>query len=70
MSVIFTCERGGKNEGVKPDIEVEQEPKLVNEVRDPQLEKAVEVAMELLKNNDVKILPQPQDSIRVKHPKK
>ena len=76
----ITAPRGGfynlrgewdiENEGVEPDIEVEQEPKLVNEGRDPQLEKAVEVALELLKNNEVKILPQPQDPIRVKRPKK
>jgi tricorn protease len=47
---------------------VEQAPKLVNEGHDPQLEKAVEVAMGLLKTEEVKLLPQPADPIRVKRP--
>jgi len=40
-----------ENIGVPPDIEVEQDPALVRKGRDPQLEKAVEVAMEELKKN-------------------
>ncbi len=40
-----------ENHGVPPDIEVEMDPKLVREGHDPQLEKAVEVVMELLKKN-------------------
>ena len=74
----ITAPRGGfynlngewdiENEGVAPDIEVEQEPKLVNQGHDPQLEKAVEIALELLKEKEVKILPQPADPIRVKRP--
>lgn len=43
-----------ENHGVAPDIEVEYDPKLVREGHDPQLEKAVETVMELLKEN-----PQP-----------
>jgi len=38
---------------VAPDHEVEMNPKLVREGHDPQLEKAVEVAMEQLKKNPV-----------------
>ena len=38
-----------ENHGVDPDIEVEFDPKLWREGRDPQLEKAVEVVMEALK---------------------
>ena len=34
-----------ENVGVPPDIEVEQEPELVRQGRDPQLEKAIEVVM-------------------------
>ncbi|PYV41293.1 MAG: peptidase, partial [Acidobacteria bacterium] len=34
-----------------PDIEVEMDPKAVREGRDPQLEKAAEVVMEMLKKN-------------------
>jgi tricorn protease len=40
-----------ENRGIQPDIEVEMDPKLVREGRDPQLEKAVELAMEMLKKN-------------------
>ena len=38
-----------ENEGIAPDIEVWQDPKLVREGHDPQLEKAVDVVMEELK---------------------
>ena len=40
-----------ENHGVQPDIEVELDPKLVHEGHDPQLEKAVAVALEQLKKN-------------------
>lgn len=40
-----------ENIGVGPDIEVEQDPALVRQGRDPQLEKAVEVVLEELKKN-------------------
>jgi tricorn protease len=40
-----------ENIGVPPDIEVEQDPKLVRQGRDPQLEKAVEVVLEELERN-------------------
>jgi tricorn protease len=40
-----------ENHGVPPDIEVEYDPKLVREGHDPQLEKAVEVVMELLRKS-------------------
>jgi tricorn protease len=40
-----------ENIGVAPDIEVDQDPALVRKGRDPQLEKAVEVILEELKNN-------------------
>ena len=46
-----------ENRGVQPDIEVEMDPKLVREGHDPQLEKAVEVVMELLKKSP---LPTPR----------
>ena len=76
----ITAPRGGfynlqgewdvENKGVTPDIEVEMEPKLVNQGRDPQLEKAVQTAMEMLKTQEVKLLPQPKDPVRVKRPGK
>jgi tricorn protease len=40
-----------ENRGVAPDIEVDMDPKLVREGHDPQLEKAVEVVMEMLRKN-------------------
>jgi tricorn protease len=40
-----------ENHGIAPDVEVEYDPKLVRQGRDPQLEKAVEVAMDLLARN-------------------
>ena len=48
---IWTPEEGWvvENEGVAPDIEVEQTPKDVIAGRDPQLEKAIQVALEALK---------------------
>ena len=74
----ITAPRGGfynlqgqwdvENKGVAPDVEVEQDPKSVIEGHDPQLEKAVQIALELLKEKEVKILPQPADPIRVKRP--
>jgi tricorn protease len=76
----ITAPRGGfyntegewdvENIGVSPDILVEQTPKLVAEGHDPQLEKAVQVAMDLLKTQSVKLLPQPADPVRVLRPKK
>ncbi len=75
---FITAPRGGfynvegewavENEGVAPDIEVEQDPKLVNAGHDPQLEKAVEVALELLETQGVELLPQPPDPVRVLRP--
>ena len=40
-----------ENIGIAPDIEVEQDPALVRHGHDPQLEKAIELAMEELKKN-------------------
>lgn len=40
-----------ENWGVPPDIEVDQDPALIRQGRDPQLEKAVEVVLEALKKN-------------------
>jgi tricorn protease len=40
-----------ENHGVAPDVEVWQNPQLVREGHDPQLERAVEIAMQQLKAN-------------------
>jgi tricorn protease len=44
-----------EGEGIAPDIEVIQEPKLVLEGKNPQLEKAVEEALRLLKMKEFKL---------------
>jgi len=76
----ITAPRGGfynvkgewdvENMGVAPDIHVEQNAKLVLQGHDPQLEKAVEVALELLKTQEINLIPQPEDPVRVIRPKK
>jgi tricorn protease len=48
-----------ENHGIAPDIEVEQDPKLVRQGHDPQLEKAVEAALELLKKSPPRKYPVP-----------
>ena len=48
-----------ENIGIAPDVEVELDPKLVREGRDPQLEKAVEIALDLLKKNPAPANPVP-----------
>ncbi len=40
-----------ENHGVAPDFEIEQDPKLVRAGRDPQLEKAVQLALDALAKN-------------------
>ncbi len=40
-----------ENHGIKPDVEVDMDPALVRQGHDPQLEKAVEVVLEQLKQN-------------------
>ncbi len=48
-----------ENQGVAPDIEVENDPASVAAGRDPQLEKAVQVTLEALKKNPVVIPDHP-----------
>ncbi|WP_298427420.1 S41 family peptidase [uncultured Kordia sp.] len=52
-NIAFWDENGYtvENEGVAPDVEVDQLPKLVIQGRDPQLEKAIEIALKQLKEN-------------------
>jgi tricorn protease len=48
-----------ENVGISPDIEVEQDPAMIRQGRDPQLEKAVEVVMAELAKNPAKPLQRP-----------
>ncbi len=55
-----------ENEGVPPDIEVEQTPAAVIAGHDPQLEKAIEVVLNELKKNPPKKMMRPEYPIRVR----
>jgi tricorn protease len=48
-----------ENHGIAPDVEVELDPRVVRQGHDPQLERAVEVALDLLKKNPLPSYPQP-----------
>jgi len=56
-----------ENEGVAPDIEVEQWPELVVKGHDPQLEKAIAIALEKLKENPPKEMKRPAYPNKVKN---
>jgi len=60
--VAFWAEKGWEveNVGVAPDIEVSFDPKLWRQGRDPQLEKAVQVALEQLEKNPLPKLKKPE----------
>ena len=64
---FWSTDNGGEwiveNHGVDPDYVVEQRPDLVVTGHDPQLDKAIELAKEALKNY-------PQQQPRPKYPKK
>jgi tricorn protease len=53
-----------ENVGISPDIEVEQWPSEVIKGKDPQLEKAIEVALQELEKNP------PEDPVRPPYPVK
>lgn len=58
-----------EGEGIAPDIEVIQEPAELAEGKDPQLEKAVEEALRLLKTEGIELKPEPPAPVRWKRPK-
>ncbi len=58
-----------EGEGVAPDIEVIQDPKKVLQGNDPQLERAVQEALRLLKGNEFQLKPEPKAPIRSKRPR-
>ncbi len=76
---FITAPRGGfytrdgvwavENEGVAPDIEVEQTPREVIAGHDPQLEAAVAEALRLLDEEEwPRVVPQPEDPVRSRRP--
>jgi len=48
-----------ENHGIPPDYEVDMDPKLVREGHDPQLEEAVKVVLQLLKEHPTPTYPHP-----------
>ncbi len=68
-NVGFWTEKDGfavENEGVAPDIKVEQTPKLLIEGKDPQLDRAIEEIMKELKKNPPVKHKRPPFPIRVR----
>jgi len=68
-NLAFYSEEGFnvENEGVAPDVEVEQWPEFVIQGRDPQLEKAIEIVMKQLKENPPKNVERPPYPIKTKN---
>lgn len=68
-NVAFYTEEGFRveNEGVAPDIEVEQLPKEVINGKDPQLQKAIEVVMQQLKENPPKEVKRPPYPVKTRN---
>jgi tricorn protease len=56
-----------ENEGIAPDVEVEQWTRETAAGHDPQLEKAIEIAMAELEANPPKTQAMPADPVRVPH---
>ena len=75
---VITAPRGGfftpdgewaiENEGVAPDVEVEMTPRLVEQGRDPQLERAVEEGLRRLESTPPTRRSQPAPPTRVQRP--
>jgi len=57
-----------EGEGVSPDIEVIQDPKITMQGRDPQLEAAVKEALRLLEQDEFQMKPEPAPPVRWKRP--
>ena len=58
-----------EGEGIAPDIAVEQTPAAVLKGNDPQLERAVQEALNLMKTKGVDLKAEPAAPIRYKRPK-
>jgi len=59
-----------EGEGIPPDIQVEQAPASVVKGNDPQLERAVQEALNLMKTKGVVLKLEPAAPIRYKRPGK
>jgi tricorn protease len=68
--LAFVTEDGWRveNEGVPPDVEVEQYPAAIAAGQDPQLDKAIEILLDQLAKNPPKPFQVPPTPIRVRKP--
>ena len=68
-NVAFYSKEGFRveNEGVAPDIEIEQWPKDINTGKDPQLDKAIEVIMQQLQEYQEETPERPPYPVRVRN---
>lgn len=57
-----------ENEGVAPDIAIEMTPKEVAAGRDPQLERAVDEALRMLREKPVVLKPEPAPPVKSRRP--
>jgi len=57
-----------EGKGISPDIEVIQDPKSIVAGKDPQLERAIQETMELLKTQEFIMKPEPPAPVRWKRP--
>jgi tricorn protease len=69
--LAFYTDEGYKveNEGVPPDVEVEQMPADVAAGKDPQLDRAIDIILDELKRNPPKALEPPPAPVRVRRAK-
>jgi len=69
-NLAFWSEEGFRveNEGVPPDVEVEQDPKAVSAGHDPQLEKALEIVLKQLEANPPSPAKRPPFPVRARRP--
>jgi len=68
-NLAIWVEDGGwvvENEGVPPDVEVEQWPAAVNAGKDPQLEKAIAIVLQELEKKPARKAKRPEFPVRVK----
>jgi len=67
-NIAFWTDQGYRveNEGVAPDVEVEQWPRDVNAGRDPQLDRAIQIALEALEKNPTSPPTAPPLPVRVR----
>jgi len=57
-----------EGEGISPDVAIIQQPAEVIAGKDPQLEKAIEIALEKLKTEAIELKPEPAPPVKWKRP--